>query len=61
MKAMIQVGHELNMTILAEGVETDEQVRAQQEIHCDVIQGFRFSHPMPQWEANAQIIQNRRT
>lgn len=61
LKAMIQVGHELNMTILAEGVETDEQVRAQQEIHCDVIQGFRFSHPMPQWEANAQIIQNSRT
>lgn len=61
LKAMIQVGHELNMTILAEGVETDEQVRALQEIHCDVIQGFRFSHPMPQWEANAQIIQNRRT
>lgn len=61
LKAMIQVGHELNMTILAEGVETDEQVRAQQEIHCDVIQGFRFSHPMPQWEADAQIIQNRRT
>lgn len=61
LKAMIQVWHELNMTILAEGVETDEQVRAQQEIHCDVIQGFRFSHPMPQWEANAQIIQNRRT
>lgn len=61
LKAMIQVGHELNMTVLAEGVETDEQVRALQEIHCDVIQGFRFSHPMPQWEANAQIIQNRRT
>lgn len=61
LKAVIQVGHELNMTILAEGVETDEQVRALQEIHCDVIQGFRFSHPMPQWEANAQIIQNRRT
>lgn len=61
LKAMIQVGHELNMTILAEGVETDEQVRAQQEIHCDVIQGFRFSHPMPRWEADAQIIQNRRT
>ena len=61
LKAMIQVGHELNMTILAEGVETDEQVRALQKIHCDVIQGFRFSHPLPQWEANEQIIQNRRT
>ena len=61
LKAMIQVGHELNMTILAEGVETDEQVRALQEIHCDVIQGFRFSHPLPRWEATEQIIQNRRT
>lgn len=61
LKAMIQVGHELNMTILAEGVETDEQVRALQEIHCDVIQGFRFSHPLPRWEAIEQIIQNRRT
>ena len=61
LKAMIQVGHELNMTILAEGVETDEQVRALQEIHCDVIQGFRFSHPLPRWEATEQIMQNRRT
>lgn len=61
LKAMIQVGHELNMTILAEGVETDEQVRALQEIHCDVIQGFRFSHPLPQWEATEQIINNKRT
>ena len=61
LKAMIQVGHELNMTILAEGVETDEQVCALQEIHCDVIQGFRFSHPLPRWEATEQIIQNRRT
>ena len=49
------------MTILAEGVETDEQVRALQEIHCDVIQGFRFSHPLPQWEATEQIINNKRT
>lgn len=61
LKAMIQVGHELNMTILAEGVETDAQVKALQEIHCDVIQGFRFCHPLPQWEATEQIIQNRRT
>lgn len=61
LKAMIQVGHELNMTILAEGAETDEQVRILQEIHCDVIQGFRFSHPLPQWEAKEQIINNKRT
>ncbi len=61
LKAMIQVGHQLNMTILAQGVETDEQVRALQEIHCDAIQGFRFCHPLPQWEAHQQIIHNKRT
>ena len=55
LKAMIQVGHELNMTILAEGVETDDQVRALQKIHCDVIQGFHFSYPLPQWEAMKQL------
>lgn len=55
LRAMIQVGHELDMTILAEGVETDEQVQVLQEIHCDVIQGFRFSHPLPQWEAKKQL------
>lgn len=58
LKAMIQVGHELNLTILAEGVETDEQVRALQKIHCDVIQGFRFSRPLPQREARKQLQAN---
>ncbi len=56
LKAMIQVGHELGMTILAEGVETDEQVNALQSMHCDVIQGFRFHYPLPVWEAKQQLI-----
>ena len=55
LNGMIQVGHELNMTILAEGVETDEQVRTLQEIYCDVIQGFRFFYPLPLWEAEKHL------
>lgn len=58
LKAMVQVGHELNMTILAEGVETDEQVQALKAIHCDVIQGFRFFSPLPQQEAKKKILEN---
>ncbi len=58
LKAMIQVGHELNMTILAEGVETDEQVKILQDINCDVIQGFKFFQPLPKWEANKKISEN---
>ncbi len=56
LKAMVQVGHELNMTILAEGVESQQQARALQEIRCDVIQGFYFYHPLPDWEAEQKIL-----
>ena len=56
LKAMIQVGHELNMTILAEGVEQKEQVEALQKIRCDAIQGFYFYHPLPCWDAKQKIL-----
>lgn len=55
LKAMIRVGHELGVTILAEGVETDEQVATLQRLGCDVIQGYRFSFPVPDWEAEEKV------
>lgn len=55
LKAVIQAGHELNMALLAEGVEQDEQADILRDIGCDYIQGFRFSHPLPEWEAYKQI------
>lgn len=57
LKTMIQVGHELDVTILAEGVETEEQVQVLQDLDCDVFQGFRFSYPLPDWEAMDQVLE----
>lgn len=56
LRAMVQVSHSLNMTILAEGVETDEQAEELKAIGCDVIQGFCFFVPMPDWEAKDRIL-----
>ena len=56
LRSMIQLGHELGITVLAEGVETDEQVRVLQDIHCDVIQGFRFYQPIPAPEACELLV-----
>ncbi len=56
-KAMVQVGHELGMTILAEGVENDKQVELLKNMNCDVIQGFRFFTPLPDWEAEKKIVE----
>lgn len=57
LNTLIQTGHELDMTAIAVGVETKAQVKALQEIHCDVIQGFQFFYPLPQREAR-KIINN---
>lgn len=56
LRAMVQVGHELGITILAEGVEQESQVLALRQIHCDVIQGFRFYAPMPETECMEKVL-----
>ncbi|PYI51052.1 putative bifunctional diguanylate cyclase/phosphodiesterase [Paenibacillus flagellatus] len=45
--AIATLGHHLNMNIVAEGVETREQVELLNRIGCDVAQGYYFSKPLP--------------
>jgi EAL domain-containing protein (putative c-di-GMP-specific phosphodiesterase class I) len=44
---MISLGKALNMTIVAEGVETEEQARLLRLLRCHEMQGFLFSRPVP--------------
>lgn len=46
MTCMVQVGHALGLEVVAEGVETDEQVAFLRKIECDLLQGFYFARPM---------------
>ncbi|MEZ0232916.1 MAG: EAL domain-containing protein [Methylophilaceae bacterium] len=45
-KAIIAMAHSLNMLVVAEGVETGEQLKFLQTQHCDQIQGYIFSEPV---------------
>lgn len=45
--AIIAMGHGLGLKIVAEGVETPEQLGFLQRSHCDEIQGYFFSKPLP--------------
>lgn len=45
--AIISMGHALGLTVVAEGVETIEQDRFLRERHCDELQGYLFSKPLP--------------
>ena len=45
--AIISLGHNLNLTVVAEGVETKTVVEFLRQRQCDFIQGFYFHKPMP--------------
>jgi diguanylate cyclase (GGDEF)-like protein/PAS domain S-box-containing protein len=44
-RAIVGVGHALNLAVVAEGVETAEQVRLLQTIGCEYGQGYHFARP----------------
>ncbi len=54
-KGIIEMVHNLGMKVIAEGAETQSQVRFLQENHCDYIQGYYFSKPLPEREFVAYI------
>lgn len=45
-KAILALGHSLRLTVVAEGVETAEQLAFLRELCCDEVQGFYFSRPL---------------
>ncbi len=45
--AMLLIANRLNLTVIAEGVETSEQLSFLQDNHCHEIQGFIFHRPQP--------------
>lgn len=49
-KAIISLGHTLNLNVLAEGVETEDEYRFLQDNHCDEMQGYYLSKPVAQAE-----------
>lgn len=49
---MIRMAHELSMRVVAEGVETEEQLLLLKGEHCDAVQGFLYGCPMAAQDAS---------
>jgi EAL domain-containing protein (putative c-di-GMP-specific phosphodiesterase class I) len=54
--AVIALGRGLNLNVVAEGVETQEQLTILRSLGCEEMQGYLFSQPMPATQAT-QFLQ----
>jgi len=46
-EAIVAMGHQLGLKVVAEGIENEEQLKLLHRNNCDYAQGFLFSKPMP--------------
>ncbi|EKD72866.1 MAG: hypothetical protein ACD_45C00557G0001 [uncultured bacterium] len=53
--AIITLAHNLGIKVIAEGVETTEQLQYLASHHCDIVQGYYLSRPLPQQKMILQL------
>jgi EAL domain-containing protein (putative c-di-GMP-specific phosphodiesterase class I) len=56
--AVTSLGHALNLSIVAEGVETVEESRQVHALGCEVGQGYYFARPMARAEVDGFLVQS---
>ena len=56
---IINLGKSLNMSVVAEGIETHQQATLLSNLNCDYIQGFHFHRPMPKQELEALLLKEK--
>ena len=58
--SIVDIGHSLGISVVAEGVETDEHARLLTELDCDILQGYAFAKPLSP-AAIERFIRERQT
>ncbi|MBP3951559.1 EAL domain-containing protein [Bacillus suaedae] len=56
-EAILTIGHQLNLTIVAEGVEEPSQLEMLRRLGCDELQGYLFSKPIPAEAVEEKLIE----
>ncbi|MDE6675262.1 MAG: EAL domain-containing protein, partial [Acetatifactor sp.] len=59
LKQVIIMADQLKLGLIAEGVETREQVELLKQMGCDQVQGYYYAKPMPMEEFYQLLLENR--
>ncbi|WP_312562647.1 ABC transporter substrate binding protein [Anaerospora sp.] len=59
-EVIIRLAHQLGIKTVAEGVETKAQLEQLTQYHCDVVQGYLFSKPVPEREVRDLLHTNEK-
>ena len=59
MKLILDIAGYLKLSIVAEGVETEGQLKLLRDADCDFVQGYYFSRPVPAKEFEELIVKER--
>lgn len=59
LEVIIDIANYLSVPVIAEGVETEEQMHALKAIGCDYVQGYYFSRPVPADEYEVFVAQRK--
>jgi diguanylate cyclase len=58
-KAIINLAHNLGLSVTAEGVETQAVLTKLKEYNCDIVQGYYFSKPLSVKDFNDWVVQSK--
>ncbi len=56
-KAIIDMGHNMNFSVIAEGIEQKEQLEFLKQNHCVLGQGFYYSKPLPKEDIEKMLLE----
>ena len=60
-RSIVELAHSLSMTVVAEGIETEEQYQRMLQAGCDQGQGYYFAHPMHPHELTDLLANDKQT
>jgi len=58
-RSTIDLAHNMGLKVVAEGVEDEPTYQLLGQLHCDLVQGFHISHPLPAQELVEWLRQSR--